>query len=229
MPFVSDRWGVEVRWFHDKTTHAFPNSNELSVYTTFGACDGSKNFNRFFRLLWSLCFARIGLNPFSGKILYHDSVCSVIHHLNWGLCDQPLSSHQTFLLAVELRQCASCKEPLSFWFSSRLCNFGLMGSEFKYFASFILIPLSLDVPNLSPEKCVRVHAPLSANSSNHSGRSRKRSSEFLLSSLFLNFCFGFLRVICTSLLEQVRHFLLQLELLTNPAKPMLTTNCFQNW
>ena len=26
MPVVSDRWGVEVRWFHDKTSHAFPNS-----------------------------------------------------------------------------------------------------------------------------------------------------------------------------------------------------------
>ena len=35
MPFVSGRWGVEVRWFHDKTSHAFPNSFELSVYTTF--------------------------------------------------------------------------------------------------------------------------------------------------------------------------------------------------
>ena len=31
-----------------KTLHAFPNSIKLSVHTTFGACDGSKNFNKFF-------------------------------------------------------------------------------------------------------------------------------------------------------------------------------------
>ena len=31
IPFVSDRWGVEVRWFHDRPSHDLPNSNELSV------------------------------------------------------------------------------------------------------------------------------------------------------------------------------------------------------
>ena len=70
-----------------------------------------------------------------------------------------------------------------------------------------------------------VSSKLSVNSSNHSGRSRKRSSESRLSSLY--FCSGFLRVICTSLLGKVRHFVLELELLRNPAMPMLTTNCFQ--
>ena len=79
--------------------------------------------------------------------------CSVIH---------PPSGHQTFDPEVELRQCFFCKETLSFWFASRLRNFGLLESEFKYCASLILIliPLSQDVPNLSPEKCVRVPAIL---------------------------------------------------------------------
>ena len=31
MPFVSDRWGVEVQWFHANSSHDLPNSNELSV------------------------------------------------------------------------------------------------------------------------------------------------------------------------------------------------------
>ena len=31
-----------------KTSHALPNSIKLSVYTTFGACDGAKNFSKFF-------------------------------------------------------------------------------------------------------------------------------------------------------------------------------------
>ena len=37
-------------------------------------------------------------------------------------------------------------------------NFGLSESEYKYCAS--LMPLSLDVPNLSHEKCVRLQALL---------------------------------------------------------------------
>ena len=48
--------------------------------------------------------------------------CSV-HPPRWGLCDQPMSSHQTFLLEVEHRQCVFCKERLSFWFASRLRTF----------------------------------------------------------------------------------------------------------
>ena len=44
---------------------------------------------------------------------------------------QPSPSHQTFLHEVELRQCVFCKEPLSFWFSSRRRNSGLLGSEYK--------------------------------------------------------------------------------------------------
>ena len=55
---------------------------------------------------------------------------------------------------------------MSFWFSSICRNFGLLGTEYKYCASLILIPLSWDVPNLGPEKRVRVHAlPLSVKSS----------------------------------------------------------------
>ena len=59
----------------------------------------------------------------------------------------------------------------------------------KYCASSTLIPLSCGVPYLSSEKCVRARAflmssGLSVNSSNHSGRSRKRSSESRLPFLF---------------------------------------------
>ena len=48
IPFVSDRWGVEVRWFHDKSSQNLSNSNELSVKTTFGFSDGSRNFRKLF-------------------------------------------------------------------------------------------------------------------------------------------------------------------------------------
>ena len=31
IPFISGRWGVEVRLFHDKSSQYLPNSNDLSV------------------------------------------------------------------------------------------------------------------------------------------------------------------------------------------------------
>ena len=64
----------------------------------------------------SLRFTRIRLNQLSGKNRgprQRAGDCLLIHLPRWGLCDQPLSSHQTFLLEVELRQCVSCKEPWS--------------------------------------------------------------------------------------------------------------------
>ena len=64
--------------------------------------------------------------------------CLWIHIPHRGRCDPPLSSHQTFLREVELRQCVFCKEPLSFWFSSRRRNLGLSGSEYKCCASSML-------------------------------------------------------------------------------------------
>ena len=163
-PFVSDRWGVEIRWFHDRSSQDLSNSNEWSVLMTFGLCDGSKNFrHRFSGFLVKISFCTDTTGSIEWPRLVprqRTSECLLIHIPHWGLCDQPLSSHQNFLLEVELRQCVFCKEPLSFWFASRLRNFGLLGSEYKYCASLILMPLSQDVPNLRPENCVRVHALL---------------------------------------------------------------------
>ena len=31
IPFVSDRWSVEVRWYHERSSQDLPNSNELSM------------------------------------------------------------------------------------------------------------------------------------------------------------------------------------------------------
>ena len=116
MLFVSDRWSVEVQWFHDKTSHAVPNSIELAVFSTFGACDGSKNFTNLFSV-WceDFVFARMGLIPLSGKILYHDYVAVIVsrfENCHWGPCDLLLSSHQICRLEVRLRHCVFCMEPL---------------------------------------------------------------------------------------------------------------------
>ena len=120
----------------------------------------------------------------------------MIHPPHWGPCDRPLSSHQTFLPEVELRQCVFCKEPLSFWFASRLRNFGLMGSEYNYCASLILI-FDFDTTFVwraefeSWEVCTAcnsVSSRLFVNSSNHWWKSRKLSSESRLPSLVLFLC-----------------------------------------
>ena len=101
--FVSDRWNVEMWWFHDNSSHALPNS-----------CGGSNNFYKlFFRLMRRFCFARIRFNPLSGKILYHDSVPVIVPWFtSLDPCDQPSSRHQTFLHEVELRQCVSLQRTL---------------------------------------------------------------------------------------------------------------------
>ena len=102
-------------------------------------------------------------NSLSGKILYHNSVlvgdCLLIHIPHWGLCDPPWSSHQTFLLEVELLQCVFCKEPLSFWFSGRRRNSRLVEWVWTL-CSQMLLKLSWDVLDLIPEKCVQMHAIL---------------------------------------------------------------------
>ena len=77
--------------------------------------------------------------------------------------------------------------------------------------------------------CNSVSSIFSVNSSNHSGRSRKRVVRFFPVIPLFTLVFE-LRVIRNTLMELVRHFVLGLDLLkTNPAMSMLTTNCSQNW
>ena len=47
--FLSLRlWGVAVRWFHANSSQGLPNSHKQFVWVTFGFCDGSRNFRKFF-------------------------------------------------------------------------------------------------------------------------------------------------------------------------------------
>ena len=142
-------FGSMMRWcsmIHDRSSQDFPNSNDLCQcqwLLVFATARGT--FVNSFRLLWSLCFARKWLNPLSGKILNNDSVSVIVSldsHPHWGLCDRPLPRHQTFLLEV-LRQCAFCKERLSFGSQAdfTIPVFGEVSIN-KYCASLILIPLS---------------------------------------------------------------------------------------
>ena len=82
MPFVSDWWGVEARWFHEKTSHAVPNSTGLSVKATFGLCDGSKNFGKLFSVSCEdFVFTRIRLTQLNSKVMCHDSEPAIVSRL----------------------------------------------------------------------------------------------------------------------------------------------------
>ena len=183
--------------FHHKSSHALPNFIELSVCTTFGLCDGSKNFNKnFFRLVWGFCFARIRLNPL---IEWQDLAprqrtddCFEIHIHQWELCDPQLLNHQTFLHEARLSPVRFLQGALVILFSSRRRNFGHSESENYHCASSILFPLLQDGASL-------VSTRLSFKSTNQNGRSAKGSSAFFLSSLFL-FWFWIFRDSCPSLL-----------------------------
>ena len=179
--------------------------------------------------MWSLCFARMGLTPRSWtttayRWLFRDSPPQ------WGPCDPSFSSHQTFLPEVELRQRVFWKETLSFRFASGLRNFSLLENEYKYCASLILTTLSQDVPNLSPEKRVRVHAilrPLDYLWTPPTQEDLANGRPNLDCHPSLYFRYGFLRVLRTTIAELVRHFALELDMLkTIPAMSMLA-NCFQ--
>ena len=95
------------------------------------------------------------LNALSGWILYHDSVLVIVCRFTslrtlWSaVIKSPNFSARGRAPPVRLLQ-----EPLWFWFSSRLRNFGLLGSEYKYCASWM--PLSQDVPNLIPCGCTKL-------------------------------------------------------------------------
>ena len=52
--FVSDRWSVDVQWFHDTSSQDLPNYNELSQEMTFGLSDGSWNFRKLLSVSWEV-------------------------------------------------------------------------------------------------------------------------------------------------------------------------------
>ena len=193
MPFVSDRWGVEVRWFHDKSSHAFPNSNVLPVCTTFSLCDGSKNFDKL-TSVWCEDFVLHGLD------WIHWVARSFITTAYWSLSLESRPSLRTLWSAV-------IKSP-NFFARGRASPVRLLQgalfilvreqtSQFRSLGKWVEILCFLDLVTTfvgrteseSWELCAdagnSVPSRLFVNSSNHSRRSCKRSSESRLPPLFL--------------------------------------------
>ena len=133
IPFVSDGWGADVLWFHDNSSQDGPNSKELSVCTTAGFCDGSRNFFELVSVSYDVfVLSRIRLNPLSGRILYHDSVSMRVLWFTVLIENFEISRYQVTDLFCS-RYCfvspSSARSLRNFWFASILRNFGLLGSE----------------------------------------------------------------------------------------------------
>ena len=146
------------------------------------------------------------------------------------------SSHQTFLLVVELRQCVFCKKRLSSWFACIRRNFRYRDVK-KHCASMILLPLSYDVlDSESRELCAGARISgtfrLSVKSSNQQGVSANGSFASCLSSL-KNFCHSFLVASSslnpkTNLMQPCFQRVVVHRVPTIPVVALQNTNCFQN-
>ena len=242
MPFASDRWGV----CGDSMIklHMLSQIPSSFLCLQLSVCAAAPRIlTSFFLSHVKILFCTVEIE----SIEYQDLAprdCLWIRVPHWGPCDPPLSSHQTFRHEVELRQCVFCTGPLWSWSSDRPRNFGLQGSEYKYSASSILLPLLQDVPSLIPENCVRVQAILCLPDYlwNPLTREWKISQTVVRISiaiplfiLVLDFQ-GFLLQSPAQILNlmmssmQLCFQMLEMPLIsTIPVVAMWETNCFQNW
>ena len=103
----------------------FAVNTSFALNTRFAKLQGIVNVNdfRLFRKLEEFSFC----TDKSESIKWVDleprqriGDCFEIHFPRWGFGDLLFSSHQTFLLEAQRRQCVLCKEPLSFWFANIL-------------------------------------------------------------------------------------------------------------
>ena len=130
MPFVSGWSGVDVRWYHDRSSQDFSKLQWCVCVNNVWLVWRLEKFSKtLVRLLWSLCFARIGFNWF---IDWQDLIprlrirnCFEMHFPHWGLSGMSLSSHQNFLPRYCFEMSPSEKDPLISCSSCRSRNFRL--------------------------------------------------------------------------------------------------------
>ena len=189
IPFVSDRWGVDVQWFHDKSSEDFQNSSELSVWMTVGFLVGSKNFCKLFSVSWEV-FVLHGYDC----IHCVAKSCTTTAH-RW-LCRDSHPSLRTLWSAVTKspKKISSGHDRTSASSARGPCNFG----------SQALLARGSESNSWEEVEAFRCSGKLSStrlclNSCSHSGRS---CDEFPRTASLPSFLFGFrfLLVYATSFL-----------------------------
>ena len=81
-------------------------------------CQREKRSSTLFCFLRSFCFARIRLNPLSGKILYHDCVSVIVSRFTFLIEDFVICCHQVTKICCSRCGCVSA------FSTKRPCNFG---------------------------------------------------------------------------------------------------------
>ena len=132
IPFVCDLCGVDVQWFHDNSSQALPNFEELYAQITFVFPTAQETFVDSSPSPESAVFFTDMIGSIEWPNLaprLHIDDCFEIHILHWELCDLLLSSHESSLLDVLHHQSVFFKEPLWSWSSCILRFFGLSGQK----------------------------------------------------------------------------------------------------
>ena len=77
IPFVSERWGVDVQWFHERSSQALPNFQGIVSVNDLWFLIWLQELSPF-SFLRSSCFTRIRLNPLSSQVLHHHSISMIV-------------------------------------------------------------------------------------------------------------------------------------------------------
>ena len=186
IPFVSERWGVAVRWFHENSSQELPNSQKKSVWMTFGFCDGSRNFRRlcsvsseFLFLHGQDCIHWVARSctTTAYRWLFRDSrpsmrtLCSAVYQVTILFCSQNGSlsffagvSLNTMLpfnraVSASLRSSRWCE-----WCASRWCESSPKQNNNNASVFWCLHVWSSTFPNLSSlfQRNVRAHVSKSS-------------------------------------------------------------------
>ena len=200
IPLVSDLCDVDVQRFQEKYSQALPNSNEVSVYMTFGCLLGSKNFCKFFCVSWDVfvlhwydcihCVAK-SCTTTAYRWLFRDSHPS--------LRDSVIRRYEitkNFRSGHDCTGASSARSPCHFGFQADLAISVLREVNKDAVLTPNPVPLLLATPLVSHGKNLEASrysgnlssTRFSLNSPSHSGRPREESPR---ASSLSSFLFGF--------------------------------------
>ena len=201
IPLVSDRCGVDVQWYQERSSQALPNSKELSVKMTLGFLSGSR---KFCKLLWVSCEV-LFCTDMLGSIEWLSPAPPLqigdffeIHNCHWEPCD--------LLLSISKISARGTSPPLQLLHgalvilsSDRSRNFGPLGNEYNDCAhtkSSRLLNMGSkntlweELAWESPCRGISSSTKVSLNSCSHSGISEHNGlSRSIVVSFLIGFCF----------------------------------------
>ena len=211
MPFVSDRWCVDIRWFHHRSSQIFPNFNELSVWITFA-------FLATARETFLNCFVSCEVFVLPREDLIHWVARSWTTKAYRWLSLDSLASLKTLWSAVIKSPNFSARSkavPVLLLQGILVILVPKHTSQFRFF--FFEVSINTVLPWIwyhfrrTFRIWVLVHVLLCSLNSLWTPPTIQEDLANGRPNLCCHPSSAFFRVTCTSLLEQVRHFVRELE------------------